>query len=85
MTTWMRLLDAAMRKHGETFDDIESSTFTAKQLHAKFDAASGKVSGNQFTCWTYARVYFPWQYDGAEGVASVARYPDGKPTEHIGG
>lgn len=85
MTTWKQLLTDALKQNGESWNDVESSTLTDKQLKRKFDAGYGGSEGDPFTAWTKNRVYFPAVYDGKEWVASVARNPDGKPTDHIGG
>lgn len=82
---WAEDLALAMEKYGETWQDVVSHTFTAEQLHERFDHGYGAAKGSPFTVWTKGRVYFPWQYDGSEGVASVSRNPDGKATDHVGG
>jgi hypothetical protein len=84
MESWRQMLTEALQDHGETWDDVESHTLTQTQLDRLFDSGLGKTAGAPFTLWTRARVYFPACYDGAEWVDSVARHPDGIPTEHIG-
>lgn len=85
MTTWRKELEEVFEAQGEWWDDIEASTLTDEQLDTEFDRGYGSTEGVPFTVWTKNSVYFPWCYDGAEGVARVARHPDGQPTEHIGG
>ena len=85
MTTWRKLLDVALAKQFEGFDDIVSNTMTAQEMDVEFDEDFGSVEGIPFTVWTTKRVYFPTEYDGAERVASVLRNPDGLPTRHVGG
>ena len=83
MATWKQLICAQMSLHNETFDDVESSTLSADDIKKETDG--GYCGGLPFTIWTSARVYFPACYDGDQWVESVARHPDGKPTEQIGG
>lgn len=85
MTTWRKELTETLEDHGEAFDYIESITLTEEELDVEFHPGFGSEEGKPFTAWTASRVYFPWCYDGAEGVASVSRHPNGKPTAHIGG
>ena len=82
--TWRELLQQAFDSHGDSFAQIESSTMTDAQMDTKFDNGYGAPEGCEFTVWTVRRVYFPTEYDGAEGVASVSRNPDGKATQHSG-
>ena len=82
---WREDLTGALSLNGETWADVEAHTLTDEQLDARFDHGYGGTEGAPFTLWTKKRVYFPGQYDGAEWVASVARHPDGKPTDHVGG
>jgi len=84
LTTWRKKITQAMESHKETFADIVSSTFKDGELDVEFDDGFGGTEGIEFTVWTTNRVYFPTEYDGSEGVASVARNPDGKPTRHSG-
>ena len=84
-TNWKEDLTEAMQQHGETWADVESHTLTEEQLNSRFDHGYGGTEGTPFTLWTKQRIYFPWQYDGSEGVTSVSRNPDGKATEHVGG
>jgi hypothetical protein len=86
MATWRSLLALEMASYGETLDDAVSAVGAVDDwLDVVFDAGYGAVEGPAFTVWTADRVYFPGCYDGAEGVDSVARNPNGQPTEHIGG
>jgi len=79
------MLVEALEHCGETWGDIEAITLTEAELDVEFDTGFGGAEGEPFTVWTKRRVYFPACYDGAEWVSSVSRYPDGKPTHHIGG
>ena len=81
--TWRELIAEAMEESGETWSDVVSSTLTEQELDVEFDSGFGAAEGKPFTLWTEKRVYFPTEYDGAEGCRSVARNPDGQPTEHI--
>lgn len=85
MTTWRKMITEALAEQGETWADVEACTLSEAALDAVFDDGYGVPKGQPFTVWTPKRVYFPAQYDGREWVASVARHPDGQPTEHIGG
>lgn len=82
-TTWRIELTAAFKKQGESWDDIESSTFTQEQLDKVFYFEKNFELACPFTVWTRNRVYFPVQCDWSEGVASVSRNPNGKPTKHV--
>lgn len=83
MGSWRQMLDRELKDHGETADDVISCTLSGEEMAVEFDTDFGGTNGQPFTVWTEKRVYFPTEYDGAEGVASVSRHPDGKPTEHI--
>lgn len=85
LITWREDIENSMKEHGETWADVESCTLTQEQLDAQFDSGYGGTEGASFTVWTKNRVYFPACYDGKEWTASVARNPNGKATEHIGG
>lgn len=88
-TTWRKEISTEMKDHGETWDDVESLVFSkidgfvGDPLDREFYAGFGGTEGHKFTVWTSGRVYFPTEYDGAEGCSSVARHPDGVPTEHV--
>lgn len=84
-TTWRIELTGELEAHGESWDDVEASTLTDEDLDRKFYSGFGGEEGCHFTVWTTNSVYFPWCYDGAEGVARVSRHPDGKATPHVGG
>ena len=84
-TTWRTEILAEMKRAGEEWADVEATTLTDEELDLPFNDGFGGTEGLPFTLWTHARVYFPWQYDGSEGCTSVARHPDGLPTEHVGG
>jgi len=83
--TWRDALTKALDFYGEDWADVIEHTMTERELDIKFENDFGWYSGIPFTLWTFTRVYFPWGYDGSEGVASVSRTPDGEPTNHVGG
>lgn len=83
MSTWKKLLEAAMEDRGETLADIEASTLTESGMLKEFDSGYGEPKGEPFTVWTSRSVYFPVCYDGFESVSWVSRHPDGQPTLHI--
>ena len=85
MTNWKREIEDALYFNDDQWSDIEQITLSDSELEEEFDEGFGGEEGKPFTAWTKDFVYFPWCYDGAEGVASVSRNPDGKPTPHIGG
>ena len=84
-TNWRQDLTEAMNHNGETWQDVEACTLSESQLDVTFDHGYGGENGSPFTLWTKHRVYFPACYDGSEWVASVARNPNGEPTNHVGG
>lgn len=85
MTTWKNELNEALNERGESWADVEANTMTEEDMERQFNDGYGGTEGCAFTVWTKNSVYFPICYDGAEWVGSVARNPDGKPTEHQGG
>lgn len=85
MTNWKERITATLTDCGETWKDVESCTLTDDEMAESFNSGFGGTEGLPFTVWTVKRVYFPICYDGSEWVGSVARNPDGKPTEHQGG
>ena len=85
MATWRKLIVEQMKCHGETLADVVANTLSDSEMDVEFDDGWGEVEGKPFTLWTANRVYFPWRYDGSEGVESVSRVPDGVPTNHVGG
>jgi hypothetical protein len=91
LVTWRQLITNALAAQGETWKDVEEValgrdpwTNEPGSLDRGFDSDFGVAEGCPFTVWTHARVYVPVEYDGAEGVASVSRHPDGQPTPHLG-
>ncbi len=84
-TNWRKEIAEEMRLQGETWADVEVCAITEEQLDAQFYHGYGSAAGAPFTVWTKNRVYFPAVYDGAEWAESVARNPDGKATDHVGG
>jgi hypothetical protein len=81
---WKQLIDREREQTGDT-SPIVDHTFKNDEEYLVFDSGYGLPEGVPFTLWTQERVYFPVCYDGAESVRSVARFPDGKATRHIGG
>ena len=63
---------------------IIACTLTEAELDEPFDGGLGCAMGKPFTAWTLARVYFPTEYDGAEGVGSAPRNPCNEWTKHQG-
>jgi hypothetical protein len=84
MASWAELIAAAMAEASDP-GPLIASTLTDEEAAVKFDASYGVKNGKPFTAWTAARVYFPLDYDGAEGVGSVPRDPCDEVTEHQGG
>ena len=83
--SWREMILEEMVYHSDDWNNIVSTTLTDEHADIKFDASSGySTEGCPFTVWTADRVYFPVGFDGAEWCESVARNPDGKPTEHLG-
>ena len=80
---WKQMLAQEMAKHGETFGDIEVCTIDEAELWREFYAGYGGTEGTPFRAWSARRVYFPVEYDGAEGVESVARNPEFVEVRHI--
>lgn len=85
MGNWKTTLDEALKKNGDSWEDVEANTMTEADMVKEFDSGYGDVQGCPFTVWTKNHVYFPICYNGAEWVGSVSRHPDGKPTDHKGG
>ena len=82
-TTWRSELISALYTNGETWESLVA--VVCEDLDKHFDSGWGGPKGCPFTAWTKDFVYFPACYDGSEWVASVARNPNGQPTNHIGG
>ena len=85
LVTWRKLIEDAMRVHGESLADQISIAPIDLDLEHEFDGGYGGSEGRPFTLWTTGRVYFPAVYDGAEWVASVPRNPCEEATSHVGG
>lgn len=85
MTTWRELITQALQERCETWQDVCGNTLKSHELDIAFDAGFGGVCGKPFTMWTHHYVYFPVQYDGAEGVGSAPRHLSDEPTYHVGG
>lgn len=83
MTTWRELIAEEMKRRGESWEHVVDMTLTEEGLDVKFYAGFGGAEGKPFTLWTHERVYFPTEYDGAEGVASAPRFPNDEIMEHV--
>lgn len=83
MTTWRELIGEELANRGESWDDVVESTLTEREMDTEFDDGFGSAEGVPFTLWTAARVYFPTEYDGAEGVASAPRNPCTERMAHV--
>lgn len=81
--SWREMITWEMDRNSDSWDDVVSNTMTDEEMDVVFYSGFGGAEGVPFTIWTKRRVYFPTEYDGAEGVASVSRNPDGKRTEHV--
>jgi hypothetical protein len=75
MATWKELLTGHMAYYGETLEDTIFSTLSPDELVREFDDGFGLPEGKPFYIWTEKRVYFAKEYDGAESVGSVPRFP----------
>jgi hypothetical protein len=84
MASWKQLVLSRMAAESECLSDIVSSTLSEEEFNLDFNDGPGLPYGTPFTIWTTNRVYFPVTHAGLEWVESVARNPDGKPTEHKG-
>lgn len=80
--TWEQLLREACEFQGEDFDSLVT-TLSKQEMRRSFDRGFGGAEGVPFTAWSPTRVYFPTEYDGAEGVRSVPRNPCDEETEHV--
>ncbi len=85
ITTWRRELNQALNNKDDTWADVVALTLSDEELDAEFYPGYGSTEGTPFTLWTHNRVYFPWAYDGLEGVASVPRNPCDEKTKHVEG
>ena len=83
LVCWRDMLTTALAERGETWADVIEHTLSRAELDARFDNTYGCVEGPPFTLWTSRCVYFPTEYDGSEGVASVPRHPTGEKTRHV--
>lgn len=78
--TWRETIQQELDRHGETWDDVKSSTLSEADL----DRPGDNYAVGAFTLWTATRVYFPAAARGWIWATSVARDPDGEATEPIG-
>lgn len=83
--TWRKAITAAMRLHGETWDDVVAEAPPVSGWDRVFYNGYGGIEGEHFTLWTHNRVYFPICYDGAEWADSVPRNPCAERVAHVGG
>lgn len=81
-TCWRDLIISHMESVGDSWSNVESIAIIGS-LDAAFDNGYGSAEGEPFTLWTKSRVYFPTEYDGAEGVASVPRNPCEECVDHV--
>lgn len=81
---WKADIEKVMKYHGDSWGNI-TTIVSDGDLEEEFDGGFGGSQGCAFCIWTNDRVYFPAVYDGAEWVESVARNPDGKSKDHVGG
>lgn len=84
MINWYTELKEAFASNNEDFSKMVT-TLTEEELQRDFDAGYGGSEGTPFTAWGEKYVYFPWVYDGAEGVACAPRNPCDEVTYHVGG
>jgi len=82
VTCWRELILEVMADAGDEWGNVVSCTLDDAGLDRQFSAGYGSPEGEPFTVWTFTNVYFPREYDGAESVGVVSRFPDGKPTNH---
>lgn len=99
MANWREMIAGEMKCENDSWDDVIGMAFQHnpdqhdkyespaldKMLDREFHAGFGWPEGDYFTVWTEKRVYFPVQYDGAESVGSVPRFPCNEATIHLGG
>jgi len=85
MTTWRKRITKVMEDRGDLWSDVEYCTLDDHGLDREFNDGFGSPEGEPFGLWTQNWIYFPTCYNGAEGVESVCRFPDGVPIKHVGG
>jgi hypothetical protein len=87
MANWKEWIGKEMEENGDSWEEVVSSTLSDEELIEEFHAPvfCSNEGGKTFTVWTKNRVYFPVNYDCFQSVGSVARFPDGVPTDFIGG
>lgn len=56
--TWRKAITAAMRLHGETWDDVVAEAPPVSGWDRVFYNGYGGIEGEHFTLWTHNRVYF---------------------------
>ena len=100
LATWRQFLNDEMKANGDGWHNLEAYHLRPEDNHKidtwldePFDDGYGGNEGVSFILWTHTWVYFPINYDGAEWVGSVPRFPptdilgmkDYKPVHHGGG
>jgi hypothetical protein len=80
---WLHKILKEMDEQGDSMENLLDHTLSTENMIKEFNSENSWI-GVPFTIWTHSRVYFPVTYDGYTWVGSVSRYPDGKPTEHMG-
>jgi hypothetical protein len=83
--SWRELIEAEMARHGDALANVVASVplLESDAMSVPFDTSFGHAQGCPFTLWTKTRVYFPTEYDGAEGVRSASRDPCEEATKHV--
>ncbi len=82
--TWRFLLAAERRRHGDVspFDAVAPDEGVLDLTFVNDWAGSDSPA---FLAWTFERVYFPVDYDGAVCVRSVPRHPLANPEGLVAG
>ena len=84
ITTWQKLISHEMETRSDP-GPIIACTLSDTELLEEFDCDYGYPNGKPFLAWTAARVYFPVEYDGADGCGSAPRNPTDTPQDHQNG
>ena len=82
MATWRKMLIECMAQD-DSFENVEAMYPPNLNLDREFYAGFGGAEGEPFTLWTMDWVYFPTEYDGAEGVARAPRNPIELAMDHV--
>ena len=77
MNTWRELIDGCMQctSYGDSWSNVELCTLSESELDVSFYDGFGSAEGKPFLIWTKKFIYFPTEYDGAEGVDRLPRNP----------